>query len=666
LLAAVAAGLAAAALLVGAAVPARALQPPRPGELAGYARDGTLGARLAHAHRLGNDRPAAGLLRSAAGRLELARAGLDGPLRLPPAAWRGMPTRGTVNVLTLLIDFSDFPAYNSAASISDELFGDGEAAAEPYESLRDYYLRSSFGQLELRGEVLGWYRPAAPRSAVAQTDAGREALIEEALASYDASTDFGPYDNDGDGTIDYLIVVWTGHHTGWSGFWWGYQTRFTDTGFAVDGKTLGTYSWQWEVKYAQGRAPAPGAGDFRPEVVIHETGHALGLPDYYDYEPSVGPGGGVGGLDMMDDDWGDHNAFSKFLLDWIAPTVLSAGSAEVTLRGAAESGDALVVMPGATASPFAEYYVVQNRQRSGNDVDLPGDGLLIWHVDARLDASATDFRYDNSYAAHKLLRLMEADGHGDIEHGNGLADAGDYYWPGDALGPGTRPGSGWYSGLASGVLVSRISPLGPVMTFAASASGGGVPGDSTPPLTTVSGADGRWRRSVKLRLVASDAVSGVAFTQFRVDGGRWTSGAAASLPATAGSHAWDGVHVVSYRSEDGAGNLEGDRRVTLRIDTRGPVCFAPREAHAVRGQAAALHYRVDDAVSPRVDVVLRVYDRAGRRVKSLGARGVTAGRTHARRFTCDLPAGVYTFRVTARDLAGNAQTRAATQRLVVR
>jgi len=59
-------------------------------------------------------------------------------------------------------------------------------------------------------------------------------------------------------------------------------------------------------------------------VVIHETGHALGLPDYYDYDDKVGPRGGVGGLDMMDNNWGDHNPFSKWLLGWLELTFVAA------------------------------------------------------------------------------------------------------------------------------------------------------------------------------------------------------------------------------------------------------------------------------------------------------------------------------------------------------
>ena len=62
-------------------------------------------------------------------------------------------------------------------------------------------------------------------------------------------------------------------------------------------------------------------------MTIHETGHALGLPDLYDPEETngIGPKGGVGGLDMMDMNSGDLNGYFKFLLGWNRPTVVRWG-----------------------------------------------------------------------------------------------------------------------------------------------------------------------------------------------------------------------------------------------------------------------------------------------------------------------------------------------------
>ncbi len=448
------------ALLVAfAAAGVEALERPTSAELERYRQDGTFKERLLRAYELGNHQVKPGLAADASYRLQLEqwRQGqlLEHPT--PPPAWRGMPTKGNVKILALLIAFSDYApaAVNTAVSIDSKLFGDGTAAA-PYDSARNYYRRASYNQLEIGGSTLGWYTTAYPRSSVPQTDAGREALIKEALNSFEASGhDFSQYDNDGNGDIDYFVVVWTGPNNGWGNFWWGYQTGFSDGTYLLDGKRLRDYSWQWEAN--------PVGGTFNPLVVIHETGHALGLPDYYDYNGDVGPDGGVGGLDMMDANRGDHNCFSKFLLDWLTPTVVSGGNNTVTLRTAGTNGDATIFSKGATNQPFADYFMVQNRSRSGNDTPYSTDGLLIWHVDARLNAGGTNYLYDNSYASHKLLRLMEADGLEQIEAGS-AANSGDYYVTGRTLGPGTLPSIARYENPANPMLVHTISANGSSMT----------------------------------------------------------------------------------------------------------------------------------------------------------------------------------------------------------
>jgi len=431
---------------------------------------GELSARLDQARTFGNHLVEPALLDRAlskARREALLQLGLPAgnALSAPPPAWGLMPTKGNVKVFALLIDFSDYPAYNSSSEINSALFGNGSLLpnAAPYESLASYYSRSSYAQLSLAsGMTLGWYRPSYTRASMAMTTTARENLVKEALTSLDASTDFAPFDNDGNGEIEYFIVIWTGPDNGWANFWWGYATSFGDGTFLVDGKTLGKYSWQWEYRGGSGYT-----GPFSPKTVIHETGHGLGLPDYYDYNSSVGPDGGVGGLDMMDGVWGDHNSFSKWVLDWITPYVVASGSQAWMLDPSGTSQDAVLIMPGATSGdPFSELFLAQNRYRAGNDsgTGYPTDGMLIWHVDATLNAAGTDYQYNNSFTSHKLLKLMQSDGGGRIENQSATADAAMYYTPGDVIGPLSVPSSRDYAGVDTRVNVTGISQSWPQMT----------------------------------------------------------------------------------------------------------------------------------------------------------------------------------------------------------
>ena len=195
--------------------------------------------------------------------------------------------------------------------------------------------------------------------------------------------------------------------------------------------------------------------------------------------------------------------------------------------------------------------------------------------------------------------------------------------------------------------------------------------DCTAPHTTVIGLDRRWHRAaVTLHLVARDnpGGQGVASTAFSTDGGAtWTTGTAVRLPAPA-NHTGDGVHVIRYRSTDRVGNVERKRICRVLIDTRRPTPIAHWAGLARRGARCVLRYLVRDARpgSPTATVTIRIVNRHGKLVSKTVLTGVVVDRLESYSFTCWLPKGRYRFTVAATDQAGNRQTAAAGNTLVVR
>lgn len=420
---------------------------------------GQFAERLANARAIGNHqidtfRMRQALLRTArryyqAQGLSEAELDLRAPVLSPPIAWGGMPTVGKVKLFALLIEFNDAQHSNTTTSINNALFGTPLTGA-PYESLHAYYNRASYGKLDFsEGDTLAWYKINKNKAEVPKTLEGREAIIKEALLyHHKQGVNFKEYDNNGDGVVDYFMVFWTGTDDGWGSFWWGYYTHFTDSTFKLDNITFNKYSWQWEAM--------PLGSAFDPRVVIHETGHALGLPDLYDYDSDVGPDGGVGEADMMDYNQYDHNCFSKWVLDWLEPTIIASGTHSITLKSSGKSKDCVVIWPGIEDNNiFSEFFIIQNRQVEANDSDFPGSGLMIWHVDASLNGLQTNYTYNNQFTDHKLVRLMEADGEEHIEKGI-VFTAQDLYKEGKMLGPDTTPSSSGYSRHFSGIYVKNI------------------------------------------------------------------------------------------------------------------------------------------------------------------------------------------------------------------
>jgi M6 family metalloprotease-like protein len=533
-----------------------ALEPPRPGELDQLIKDGTFAKREAFSKRLGNHKVRPDVARRSMARLNALASGNRVPQEILPA-WQGMPTTGTNNVLVFMIEFPDYPHGNDASTISNALFGAGNPADYPTDSLRNYYIRSSYSNLWLQGSALGWYQMQHERSwytnAYGDGNEANRAVIDEVVQHFDATHDFSQYDNNGDGDIDYFAVIWTGPDTGWSGFWWGYQWSL-DTPILADGVNFKSFSWQWEAN--------PVGSEYSAYVICHETGHALGLPDYYDYQTGLGPEGGLGGLDMMDGIACDHNAFSKFMLEWLTPTFVSGASTSVTLMASAAYPSAAAVMPGyAGPHPFEEYFVVQNRDRVLNDTNAPGTGLLVWHVDATPNGGGSDFLYNNSYTEHKLLRLMEADGLEEIE---ALVDAnaGDYYNQGESFLPYGTPNSQTYGGSNTWVSVRNISPDGVTMTADLSAEA--IPGmmilerlPSSLSQYTVSGIGGT-NQDFQVR------VSGGSCDYTISDDASWLSVVPASGTS---SNSWN-THALHY---DTAGLAAGSYAATITISSTGTV-----------------------------------------------------------------------------------------------
>ena len=118
-------------------------------------------------------------------------------------------------------------------------------------------------------------------------------------------------------------------------------------------------------------------------------------------------------------------------------------------------------------------------------------------------------------------------------------------------------------GVAPGV---EAAPLAPSPSVSPSPS----PGDPDAPVTIASGVDDRWRRSdVVVTLSATDPVSGIAYTLFKVDDGAWTKGTRIEVPAPR-NHSNDGAHIITFYSVDNAQNAEPEKSVTVKIDTTPP------------------------------------------------------------------------------------------------
>ena len=344
-----------------------------------------------------------------------------------------MPSTGDVNVLVIPIDFYDYPRENVTVSLMDlHLTFFGKDYEVEWESVSSYYYKSSYGKLNISGQVTPWYR--ASNLSTNYQDGGINnlyKLFDEIMKEVSNEDWFIPsnYDSDNDGYFDGVYFIYsTPIMTNTSNLWWAFTGEFKSSNY-YNGLKLGKYVFAGIdfVSYNQD-------AKLDSTVYIHETGHLLGLDDYYDYNDDIGPRGGIGKTDMMENNIGDHSSLSKILLGWVTPTVVT-NSASITIDSLVNHEDVILVTNAYHDSVFDEYLLIDvydpidlnTKQYDAYGYNckstLTKKGVRIYHIDTKLGSGSiyglyyyyTLFAKNNTSTSTKLIKLIEADGGNEIE-----------------------------------------------------------------------------------------------------------------------------------------------------------------------------------------------------------------------------------------------------------
>ena len=380
----------------------------------------------------------------------------ESPLLARSAPLQRAPLRGQLRVAVVMVDFTDKKMTTTHDHLDDLFFSTGKI---PTGSVAEFYREVTKGLVDIVGDVIGpitlphpigYYANGASGTGDVQPNA--QAMAEDAAKAADPQIDFTPYDNDGDGFVDAFVVVHAGsgaEETGNANDIWSHKWVLADGELNADGTKI----------YAYLTVPE----DCKLGVCAHELGHLLfGFPDLYDTDYSsegvgnwclMGGGSWNGGGDTP----AHPSAWCKANQAWASVTTPS-GSSGISLDDVKTTGSILHISP-LGADP-REYFLVENRQRIQFDKDLPGDGLLIWHIDDSISG--------NSDERHPQVALVQADARRDLKHGVNRGDDSDPY-PGSAnnraFGPKTKPGSCLYSRADSHVAITNISNSAPTMQF---------------------------------------------------------------------------------------------------------------------------------------------------------------------------------------------------------
>jgi immune inhibitor A len=486
----------------------------------------------------------------------------DGPTDLvPPAPWSAAAGRdpynglnrsrhpnssplaatGSAKVLVVLVDFNDT---SNSSTHTPTYYGDllFNASAS---SMNEYYQEASFGLFCITGNVttvwysmshsLAYYGTYEFDSPPVAGFGNSQTLTTDAVTAADADIDFSEFDQDGDGYVDHLVIVHAGGDeaaTGVSTDIWSHAWALNSNKFKLDGVYINAYTMLSE--------------DDPVGVYIHEFGHNIGLPDLYDTDYSSD--GGVGKWDVMaSGSWNNYgdtpamfSAWCRQELGWLSPSLVSADSSGLIAKRIYDNQTAFKVWLNFSNS---EYFLVENRQQVGWDAYIPGNGLLIWHV----NETATS----NDYDKYRMVNLEQWD------NNNKASNANDP-WRSNSTGftPTSAPNTSDDSGRNSGIWIFNISASGDTMYFDVDL-GNAAPAAPVPSAP----ADGNWSNNARpvLNWTFSDPDSGDGQTAYRVqvDG-----------DSSFGSVDWDSGVVYATSGTCTVGMALGEGTWYWRVETR--------------------------------------------------------------------------------------------------
>jgi hypothetical protein len=190
-----------------------------------------------------------------------------------------------------------------------------------------------------------------------------------------------------------------------------------------------------------------------------------------------------------------------------------------------------------------------------------------------------------------------------------------------------------------------------------------VVGDTTAPVTTITGADAGWHNTdVVLTVAATDAQSGVQKTQYDINGLAPITLVGSTITVLADG-TMDGANAIQAWSTDWCGNVEDPgAQVTVKIDTVGPrtSASAPDTVKAGRTARATFQYRAND-VTPKCTVTLKIkYKTSGKVARSYKLGTKNTGKSYKYTVKPNLKQGRYILYVYATDQAGNKQSKLGT------
>lgn len=327
--------------------------------------------------------------------------------------WKYTPSTGNVNLLVIPLvlpndSVTDEEVSNNLSLINQAFKGDDCTFA----SLKSYYLKSSYNLLNFNPIISSFlnvkedlttypnYSSYENINSRSSSDSITKLVKDASLwAINDVNMPSSDFDSNNDGCIDGIWVIYMGHKQDSSTeLYWAFTTSTGEVG-TTSNPVTNIYGW-----CGMDFLTSDSNQNVDTHTIIHETGHMLGLNDYYSYSYSgYSP---LGTIDMMDHNVGDQNTYSKLILGWIKPYIVYGNNVNISLKSS-QFKDCIIIFASDDKeykkdsltnkiifNVFDEYLILD--YYTPTNLNLPvkyevydsstinSSGGRLYHVDARL------------------------------------------------------------------------------------------------------------------------------------------------------------------------------------------------------------------------------------------------------------------------------------------
>lgn len=377
-------------------------------------------------------------------------------------------SRGTMKLLCILMEFPDKPFVKTNQDFQNLFNQVGYNYGGASGSVHDFYAEASYNTLNVTFDVVGPYQTAQNMEYYGSNSFGDASqMASEAIDYAQSVVDFSDYDNDNDGTVDGLYIIFAGNgeeagagvNTIWSHA--GGVNAFYD-GVQIDG-----YACSPEHRGASGNSIT------YIGVICHELGHVLGAPDYYDTNYETGGSyEGTGNWDLMaSGSWNNSGRtpahpnprIKVYTYQWADVTILSTAQS-VVLPPSLNYQNSFYRINTATNN---EYFIIENRVSRNFDIGNPGYGMMIYRCASNINSGSINTTHKQKFypvAANSTQSLPTANVYGTI---NALSCP----WPGSlnktTFTDATLPSMKSWANANTNKPITNIvlNPLSDIITF---------------------------------------------------------------------------------------------------------------------------------------------------------------------------------------------------------